>query len=167
MWSSAMRFAHGLDHVNTRKNEGKIIPNQQKKEKTKEPRATKTLENDPKMDPKTTQNRPQNRSKMGSNRDLNISPLFYPFFPPFFSRLGPNLEPTWGPKFYFFFQDPLQEASRRPPGAFLKGVKKRLQHRRQLSSIFHRFLNHFRSPRGGQNEVPVEARIEFSYFCLS
>jgi len=116
---------------------------------------------DSKTTPKSTPKRPQVGSKLGLKRDLNIDALFVPFFSPFWTRLGPNLGPTWEPKFYIFSQDPAQEASKRPPGAFLKGVKKRLQHRRLLRSIFHRFLDHFRGPGGGQNEVPVEARIEF------
>ena len=38
-----------------------------------------------------------------------------------------------------FFQDPSQDASKRAPGAFLKGCEKGLQHRTLWRSIFHGF----------------------------
>ena len=117
--------------------------------------------------PKSTPKWPQVGPKLGPKRDISISSLFCSFFVPLGLRLGPNLGPTWGPKFYIFSKDPTQEASKRSPGAFFKGVKKRPQHRKLLRSIFHRFLDHFRSPWEGENEVPVGARIKFSLFCMS
>ena len=132
--------------------------------KSNENRPQNDSKMDPKMDPKSTPSWPQVGPKLGPKRDLNINVLSGRFCVPFGARLGPNLGANLEAKISLFFKNPFQEALGTPPGALSKGVKKRPQHRRLLRSIFHRFLDHFRSPWGGENEVPVEARINFLHF---